>query len=112
MNGVINIVTKAAEGTQGGMYPSGSGDFLRDFFQGRYGGRAGKGLFYRVYSQHLDHKTSLSADGSDGNSASAVNQGGFRVDWRRSEADHLTVQGDAYDADFGVPNLSGTALNG
>jgi iron complex outermembrane receptor protein len=49
VNGVINIITKRAEETQGGLLTLGAGTQERAFGGFRYGGKLGVSAFYRVY---------------------------------------------------------------
>lgn len=112
VNGVINIVTAEAEASQGVYFATGAGSYLRDFVQGRYGGRAGNRVSYRIYSQHSDHDGVRKPDGSDDRNESELSQGGFRLDWRRTGSETFTLQGDAYDGVFGSRNHIGTTLSG
>jgi iron complex outermembrane receptor protein len=100
VNGVINIVTRDAADTQGAYGSVGSGTLIHDMLQGRIGGTLGKEGRFRVYGQRLDR------------GASVVFQGGFRIDWRRSETERFTLQGDAYDARFGEKAVAQTASTG
>lgn len=53
VNGIINVVTKDAAATQGMFVEAGGGTFIRDFGTGRYGGRAGPDIAYRVFDHRL-----------------------------------------------------------
>jgi iron complex outermembrane receptor protein len=79
VNGVINIVTKAATDTQGGLARVEVG---RAGDQGavRYGGTVGAGS-YRVYSQWTGRDQSLLAPGIRANDASHSVSSGFRAAW-------------------------------
>jgi len=112
VNGVINIVTKSAEKTQGLYLAGGGGGLLRDFGEARSGGKTGGNLFYRIYGRHVDRNGLVNADGTDTHEPSALSQGGFRMDWRRSEADAFMAQGDMYGSDFQAPGPGETDLNG
>jgi len=103
VNGVINIITKSAEETQGGTATLAAGSFLEKYGSARYGGTIGRDLFYRVYAQRLDADGTTRANGADGRDGWSVYQAGFRTDHRRSDADSVTVQGDFYEADEGNP---------
>jgi iron complex outermembrane receptor protein len=79
VNGVINIVTKSAADTKGGLVRAdggGSGG------QGtvRYGGTLGSAS-YRVYSQWTGRDESLIAPGIGANDGSHSTTTGFRADW-------------------------------
>ncbi|MDB5047105.1 MAG: TonB-dependent receptor [Fibrobacteres bacterium] len=112
VNGVINIVTKEAEKTQGAYLAGGGGTFLHNFGQGRYGGKAGKDIYYRVYAQRLEQNASVFADGNEAGNPWGMSQGGFRMDWHRSDADVLTAQGDLYDGVFEAPAPGNLAITG
>ena len=79
MNGVINIITKATAGTQGGLVRVDAGNAAR---QGavRYGGTAGT-TPYRVYAQWTGRDESLIVPGTRADDASQSIRTGFRADW-------------------------------
>jgi iron complex outermembrane receptor protein len=101
VNGVINIITKKARDTQGGMLTAGAGNQERGFGGIRYGDKIGSGAYYRVYAKYFDHGHSLDEAGNDAADGWDALRGGFRLDWDISEADSLTVQGDIYNGDIG-----------
>ncbi|OIR05308.1 colicin I receptor precursor [mine drainage metagenome] len=105
VNGVIDVITKDARRTQG-LYVEGGGGGDPTAFAGlRYGGRLAPGLFYRVYVHSLSRAATTLLNGADAGDAWAYTQGGYRMDWERTDADHVTLQGDFYGAD---PNPTGT----
>ncbi len=112
VNGVINIITKKAKDTQGFALEGGGGNFERDFGQTQFGGRLGPNAQYRVYGQRIDQDGTLLPNGKDGANGIGVTQGGFRMDWGRSEADNLTAQGDLYDGSIDQPGSGFVDLNG
>jgi iron complex outermembrane receptor protein len=79
VNGVINIVTKTAADTQGGLVRVDGG---RAGQQGaaRYGGALGAGS-YRLYSQWSGRAESATADGAAAGDPSHYVTTGFRADW-------------------------------
>ena len=79
VNGVINIVTKAAEDTQGLLVRAEAGR-SGELGAVRYGGTLGA-ADYRVYSQWTGRSQSLFATGADANDASHSSTTGFRADW-------------------------------
>jgi iron complex outermembrane receptor protein len=107
VNGVINIITKTAKDTQGGLLTAGAGSEERAFGGIRYGGKVGSGsdAYYRVYGKYFDRDASFHANGDDFDPWH-MGQSGFRTDWNASEHDLLTVQGDLYR---GRAGQSGTA---
>jgi iron complex outermembrane recepter protein len=101
VNGVINITTKHARDTQGGLLKGKAGTELRTAGAARYGGTIAPGLFYRVYGKYTEWDNSITTAGESARDAWDMTQGGFRVDWDRSTADHFTLQGDLYKGEFG-----------
>jgi iron complex outermembrane receptor protein len=96
VNGVINIVTKKSSQTQGA-YVSGSvGNFLRDNFEARYGGKIGSKTHFRIYGMHLDRHPTTKPDGNKSTDAWQLSQGGFRMDIDATSKDEFTIQGDFY----------------
>lgn len=105
VNGVINILSKGAEDTQGGYVSVGVGTFLRDSGAVRYGERLATDLYYRVYAKRSDRDSTIELDGDEANDDWHMTQGGFRLDWIPG-ATRVTLQGDYYD---GRPNQVGDA---
>lgn len=95
VNGVINIITKHAKDTQGGLITAGSGTEERGFGGVRYGGKIGEKFFYRAYGKYFDRDKGFSSDrlASDG---WAMARGGIRTDWEPTTENKLTLQGDWY----------------
>ncbi|MDH3256070.1 MAG: TonB-dependent receptor [Nitrospinota bacterium] len=102
--GVINIITKSAGDTQGGLAAGGTGSEERGFGTLRYGSKLDNGLNYRVYGKYRDRDDGKAADGSNAFDDKQIGQGGVRSDWQINKKDLLTMQGDYYrlnsDLDF------------
>jgi iron complex outermembrane recepter protein len=104
--GVINIITKNAGDTQGGLVAGGVGTEENGFGTMRYGGKTEKGLNYRVYGKYRDRdEGKIPNNGGDSFDSKQMGQGGFRTDWESSsKKDKFTAQGDYYrlnsDLDF------------
>jgi iron complex outermembrane receptor protein len=96
MNGVINIITKSAEDTQGWLVSGGGGTLERGFADVRYGGKIGDNACYRVYGTYSDHASADLPDGTEATNSWQMARGGFRVDGNASEQNSFTVQGDGY----------------
>jgi iron complex outermembrane receptor protein len=109
VNGVINIITRSAEDTQGGQVTLGAGSSLEKYGAARYGGAINPDLFYRVYAQGFDGDATERGPGSGGDDWNFT-QSGFRADYRRSASDSVTVQGDAFEGRQGTPD--GVYVNG
>jgi iron complex outermembrane receptor protein len=96
VNGVINIITKSAEQTQG-LYASGAaGTYLRKQGTIRYGGKLGSDISYRVYAQHSDRGHTFLPDGTEVADRWNLTQSGFRMDYKPSEESKLMFQGNFY----------------
>jgi len=54
VNGIINIITKSAEDTQGGLISLTAGDEERVIAGVRYGGPLGEQGYYRIYGKHFE----------------------------------------------------------
>src|SRR5579871_2985772 len=112
VNGVINIITKRSEDTQGGLITSGTGS--KDSAQGlvQYGGRAGGSGSYRVFGRYFKEESSTEAAGGgspfDGWHGAHA---GFRSDWNLSNRDQLTVQGDLFGTSEGQTSTNVIANN-
>lgn len=101
VNGVINVITRKASDTQGGMITAGAGNQERGFGSIRYGNKIGSRASYRVYAKYFDRSPSLGGTSKDAGDGWDVLRGGFRLDWNISKADSLTIQGDTYRGDIG-----------
>ena len=112
VNGVIDIISKNAAGTQGFLVTGGAGDTERGFGGVRYGGTVGPRGFYRVYGKVFDRGPSLLPNGQGAGDASRMRQGGFRADWTPTTADGFTLQGDLYGSDIDRRNSDPTNLSG
>ena len=94
VNGVINIITRPSGETQGVFATGSVGDFLNHHVGVRYGGKAGEKFSYRIYAQRYKRNHTLLPDGQDNTDAWDLTQTGFRMDWRPSQSDAVTFQGD------------------
>jgi iron complex outermembrane receptor protein len=95
VNGVINVVTKDASQTQGGLLDATAGT-TDGKIMARYGFTPWDGGALRIYgmTSHANSTSPLSALDTS-RTAWARNQGGFRMDQKWS-ADSLTLQGDIF----------------
>ncbi|WLI90887.1 TonB-dependent receptor [Massilia sp. R2A-15] len=94
VNGVINIITRPAADTQGGLVAVSAGARLRSA-TARYGLPLSNGGHYRVYARHTDAAQTFSEAGAPGRNDWRRQQAGFRADWDGPVHD-VTVSGDAY----------------
>ncbi|HKX27773.1 MAG TPA: TonB-dependent receptor plug domain-containing protein, partial [Blastocatellia bacterium] len=125
VNGVINIITKHAKDSQGGLMTAGGGSEEQGFASARYGGMIGAHAHYRAYARYFNRSGLVNAAGFNAHDWQNWVSGGWRVDWKRSERDALTVQAEIYDtglretqttinlaAPFAPPALSPGELTG
>ena len=125
VNGVINVITRAATSTTGGLAAARVGTEQHINGSARYGIPLGTRGAVRVYGTYVDREPIEMADGSDAEDEWQSGAGGFRMDLDAGRRDHLTVQGDAYRASsqalvrealpappFAQQVLSPTDLNG
>jgi iron complex outermembrane receptor protein len=113
VNGVINILSKDASDTQGALV-RGTASANERTAGARYGFKLGDAGAVRVYANYYDREdtpTATSIGGVAINEAIRGWQAGFRADLG-SDASHVTLQGDAFDADtFIVPGEGNRGYN-
>ncbi|WP_067517664.1 TonB-dependent receptor plug domain-containing protein [Endozoicomonas ascidiicola] len=97
VNGVINIITKHAADTQGGLLSTGFGSDERFFGAYRYGGQFGNDGYYRAYYKQFERNSMLNADGSDADDDWHMRRSGFKASWQPTGSSEWTVQGDIYE---------------
>ncbi|AKJ64893.1 TonB-dependent receptor plug domain-containing protein [Kiritimatiella glycovorans] len=95
VNGIVNIVTKSAEETQGGLAGITAGTEERINLRTRYGGRIDSNTFYRVYAKGFERDLAP-VGGDEGHDDWRMGRGGFRMDWTGGEADRFMMRGDYY----------------
>jgi iron complex outermembrane receptor protein len=108
VNGVINIITKTANETEGALLAAGSGTHEPGFGVAQYGGEFHQATSYRFFVKGFDYSSFPSLSGQNGQDGSDLLHGGFRVDSTLSKQDSLTVQGDLYEGHDG--ELANTVL--
>jgi iron complex outermembrane receptor protein len=102
VNGVVNVVTKKSEDTQGLLVTGGGGNVERRFGSVRYGGEIGDDAHYRVYFKHFDRTELADRGGIEANDETQSFRGGFRLDWHLGPHDLLTLQGEGYGGESGA----------
>ncbi|MBC8002566.1 MAG: TonB-dependent receptor [Opitutaceae bacterium] len=112
VNGVINIITKKAKDTQGGLVSGGGGTEAEGFGSVRYGGQLSDEAFYRVYVKHYNLASLESSTGGSANDAVNMTQGGFRVDWDLASINSFSFQGDVYVGDTSAGSASEAPVAG
>ena len=97
VNGVINIITKKTQDTQGGLLTGGSGTEERIFSGFRYGLQLAENVYLRMYTKAFKRDDLVDANGDDAHDDWDGILGGFRMDWEISENNTLALHGDIYD---------------
>lgn len=100
VNGVINIITRHARDTQGGIATAGAGTEERAFGAVRHGWRAGKNGYARVYAKYNERDPGFSPAGPAVDEFD-MGRAGFRWDWDATPRDAVRVSGDMFDAEAG-----------
>jgi iron complex outermembrane receptor protein len=110
VNGVINVITRAAKNTQGALAAAGRGSRETDAAV-RYGGTTGAGDSYRVYGMYFDRAHTSTGNGAGVDDAWHNGQIGFRADWDRP-GDQFTALGNAYRGKLAQPPPGEIAIIG
>src|ERR1700723_942793 len=79
VNGVINVITRSAAQTQGGLLVAGGGN-REDRASVRYGGTFDGDVHYRLYATHFDMQHTETQAGDPKDDAAHQTQVGFRTD--------------------------------
>jgi iron complex outermembrane receptor protein len=101
VNGVINIITRSSQDTQGGLITAGTGSEENASGLVQYGGKAGKKGYYRVFGRYFNVGSSTAIDGNNAADGWHGSHAGMRSDWTLSRHDTVTVQGDLFGASEG-----------
>src|SRR6202042_3853865 len=96
VNGVINIITKSAQDTQGLYAEAAAGKQLQDLEGVRYGGELAPDIHFCVYGKYSDYGDEVASNSASAADAWHMARGGYRMDADTSVQDKLTVQGDFY----------------
>ena len=95
VNGVVNIVTRSAKDTQGGLLYGSLGDVQETHSGVRYGGRLGERTYYRVYAGVQSTDDYPLSSGRDAGDGWRGQHGGFRIDHHPNDDTQLTWQAAA-----------------
>lgn len=96
VNGVINIITKHAGDTLGGLAVLGAGTEERAFTEGRYGTTLAEGIYGRFYGKGKYRDSFQLSSGEDAEDSWHDYRSGFKIDGSFSSNDSFTLQGDIY----------------
>jgi iron complex outermembrane receptor protein len=106
VNGVVNIITKKAKKTEGGLVSGSLGSSDRTQNSVRYGGALSKDASYRLYAKYREFDELDAVGGGDSFDDWYTMQSGFRFDIATSKATDVSLQGDVY---AGSQQLGGVA---
>jgi iron complex outermembrane recepter protein len=110
VNGVINVITRSANDTVGGLVATHAGN--RDASgAARYGARLGDHGYFRVYGKYFDRDHSTTAAGAFVDDAWHRAQAGLRVDWSRG-SEQLSFNANAYRGTIGQPLPGSISISG
>lgn len=114
VNGVINVITKSAHDTQGGLAAAAGGPregqaTLR--WGGRTGPVGGADGDFRVFARYTEQAHTETGDGTPVDDAARFAQVGFRADWQH-DADALTLHGATYAGREGQPEPGSIVITG
>ena len=112
VNGVINITTKSAKDTQGGLLVGGGGTELEQSEEIRHGGQLAPNVYYRVYAKYFERGDSIRPAGRRSEDSWRMGQVGFRIDSIAKADTTLTLQSDVYDASMGQIGPDNIRANG
>ncbi len=111
VNGVINIVSKAAAETKGGLLAAGGGRQGQAFATAQFGDTFRSNTDYRIYARYLNQGSQPAFGGGSGDDDWHLLHGGFRADSRLSTNDNLTVEGDLYTGGEGATIIHVFSIN-
>ncbi|HLW99514.1 MAG TPA: TonB-dependent receptor [Candidatus Acidoferrales bacterium] len=111
VNGVINIITKKAEQTQGGLLTAGVGNVEGGYGAAQYGGKIGSLGFYRFFTKGFAKSSYPGAPGEGPQDGWDLEHAGARVDLNLNTRDSLTMQGDIYQSAAQGTTSYTTSLN-
>lgn len=95
VNGVINIITRRATDTTGGLLTAGAGNYDRGFGAVRYGAELGEWGAIRAYGKYNNRNELKTEEGRPADDGWDMGRGGFRMDGKSGQ-NSFTLQGDFY----------------
>lgn len=100
VNGVINIVTRSSQESQGLLLSSGTSKEEPGFGSFRYGGQLNPDFHYRVYGKYNHREDFHFGNGEKANDSLDMGRAGFRGDWAPDARKNLIVQGDYFNGNM------------
>jgi iron complex outermembrane receptor protein len=105
VNGVINIITRTAQDTQGTLVQAQTGSEESGLAL-RHGGTLGEDGHFRAWAKANRHDALQSTSGLPGHDAMSQKRAGFRIDLKPRAGDRLTLQGEVQAVRADVQELS------
>ncbi|MFH1688320.1 MAG: TonB-dependent receptor [bacterium] len=102
VNGVINIITKSARHTRGGLVRGAVGNYESALGYLRWGGSLGENAWWRVFGSHADKAHSIDTFDVDVGDGWNMTRGGLRLDWQPNQNHELSFVGSVHDGSVGV----------
>ncbi|MGE5490750.1 MAG: TonB-dependent receptor plug domain-containing protein [Actinomycetota bacterium] len=100
VNGVINIVTRSAQETQGGRVSMAAGNIERNLTDLRYGDQS-DAVAWRLYARSRDRDEQKSPTGSSAGDTTRAERAGFRADSNDAGATAWMLTGEVYQGRSG-----------
>ncbi len=101
VNGVINVITRDAAQTQGGLVTGTFGNIDHATTGVRYGGRLGDRAHYRVFAKFSNRAAFTQESGAPAADATDRLHAGTRVDWKPGLRDSVTLSADVFKGQAG-----------
>lgn len=101
VNGVINIITKDARDTVGGVVNVGGGNLDNFIGELRQGWQVGSASWLRAYGKFEQRGEGITEMGLSAEDDYQFGLGGLRYDWHPTESGHLTLEAEGFGGTFG-----------
>lgn len=111
VNGVINIITRKAAETQGGLLDVSAGNLAQSVGL-RYGGTLDDDIAYRLYARDYFGDDTESLTGTLLHDHWSRPEGGFRLDWNATAADSVSLEGQDVAGSEAEPGASNQDIAG
>jgi iron complex outermembrane recepter protein len=105
VNGVVNIITKAASATRGGLVKIVTSGERATEADARYGAALGSRVDFRVFGRALG-RGSEAAGGIEDPDRANIELGGGRIDWRRADNETVSLYGFVQQGDVARVRMS------
>jgi len=106
VSGVINIITRNSKDTQGGLAAFSTGSLDTTLNRMRYGGKLSDQATWRTWGQYSMQGQTTFPDNPISLNRWPSGRGGMRVDWNKSPADSILVEGEVSKGSPTVPVIT------